>query len=247
VAGNILFAQAARRTAPPKTEFEEDIIPTSGGDLKITSLAKSSVMFTFDGKVIYVDPVAQFADYSRLPKADLILITNDESDHLDTKTIELLRKDGTALVVCPFCARDLPTGTIMINGETQTVAGLKIEAVPAYNIKGRGGNGKPFTVKGTANGYVVTFGDKRVYVASQTENVPEVKALRNIDVAFLPVNNTGFGAQLNTMNHEMFIDTVKTIRPKIVFPYNFGNNDPQMLARLVAGEQGIEVRVHKMN
>ena len=135
----------------------------------------------------------------------------------------------------------------MINGETQTVAGLTIEAVPAYNIKGRGGNGKPLTVKGTANGYVVTFGDKRVYVASQTENVPEVKALRNIDAAFLPVNNTGFGAQLSTMNHEMFIDTVKTMRPKIVFPYNFGNNDPQKLAGLVAGEQGIEVRVRKMN
>ena len=135
----------------------------------------------------------------------------------------------------------------MINGETQTVAGFSIEAVPAYNIKGRGGNGKPFTVKGTANGYVVTFGDKRVYVASQTENVPEVKALKNIDVAFLPVNNTGFGAQLNTMNHEMFVDTVKAMRPKIVFPYNYGNNDPQMLAQLVAGEQGIEVRVRKMN
>jgi len=247
VAGNILFARRARRTEAPKTQFEEDVIPTSRGDLKITSLAKSSVMFTFEGKVIYVDPVAQFADYSRLPKADLILITNDESDHLDTKTIELLSKNGTALVVCPFCSIDLPTGTIMINGETQTVAGLRIEAVAAYNIKGRGGNGKPFTVKGTANGYVVTFGDKRVYVASQTENVPEVKALRNIDVAFLPVNNTGFGAQLNTMNHEMFADTVKAMRPKIVFPYNYGNNDPQTLAQLVAGEQGIEVRVRKMN
>ena len=77
----------------------------------------------------------------------------------------------------------------------ETVAGLKIEAVPAYNIKGRGGNGKPNTSKGSANGYVITFGDKRVYVAGETENVPEVKALKQIDVAFLPVNDTGWVAQ----------------------------------------------------
>ena len=246
--GNILFAATAgpRRQAGVKTQFEEDTIPTSRGDLKITPVAKSSVMFNFDGKVVYVDPVAEFADYSRLPKADLILITHFESDHLDPETIQLLTKNGTELVVCPHCWKDLPNGRIMINGETQTIAGFRIEAIPAYNIKGRGGNGKPVTPKGTANGYIITFADKRVYVAGQTEDTPEVKALQNIDVAFLPVNNTGFGVQLNTMNHAMFVDTVRTMRPKIVFPYNFGNNDPATLGGLVRGEQGIEVRIRDM-
>jgi len=145
----------------------------------------------------------------------------------------------------------------MINGETQTVAGLKIEAVPAYNIKGRGGNGKPNTPKGIANGYVITFGDKRVYVASETENVPEVKALKQIDVAILsvndtgigvvPSNNTGLGVVLRTMTPAMFADTVKTMRPKIVLPYAYSKNDPKALAALVKDEQGIEVRVPELN
>lgn len=141
----------------------------------------------------------------------------------------------------------------MINGETRTVAGLKIEAVPAYNIKGRGGNGKPSTSKGTSNGYVITFGDKRVYVAGETEDVPEVKALKQIDVAFLPVNNrgtgvvSGVGVLLRTMTPAMFTDTVMAIRPKIVFPYAYSNNDPKTLAALAKDEKGIEVRVRELN
>jgi L-ascorbate metabolism protein UlaG (beta-lactamase superfamily) len=238
-----------RRPAAPavqKTKFEEDVINTSRGDLKITSIAHSSVMFTFGGKVIDVDPVGRYADYSSLPKADVILVTHPDPDHLDVATVKALSKENTALVACPFCSLFLPAGTVMINGETETVGGFKVEAVPAYNIKGKGGNGKPTTAKGSANGYVITFGDKRVYVAGETENIPEVKALKQIDVAFLPVNNTGLGVQLKTMTPAMYADTVKTMRPKIVFPYDYGNNDPQMLANLVKGELGIEVRIHDM-
>ena len=125
--------------------------------------------------------------------------------------------------------------------------------MPAYNIKGRGGNGKPTTSRGSANGYVITFGDKRVYVSGETENVPEVKALKQIDVACLTINNTGLGVVpsneteggtvLRTMTPAMFADTVKTMRPKIVVPYNYGRNDPKALAAMVKDEQGVEVRV----
>jgi L-ascorbate metabolism protein UlaG (beta-lactamase superfamily) len=229
-----------------KTKFEEDVIKTARGDLKITSIAHSSVMFTFAGKVVDVDPVGRYADYSSLPKADVILVTHPDPDHLDVATVKALSTDKTALIACPFCSLFLPTGTVMINGETQTVDGFKVEAVPAYNIKGKGGNGKPTTEKGSANGYVITFGDKRVYVAGETENTPEVKALKQIDVAFLPVNNTGLGVQLKTMTPAMYADTVKTMRPKVVFPYDYGNNDPQTLADLVKDEPGIEVRIHDM-
>jgi L-ascorbate metabolism protein UlaG (beta-lactamase superfamily) len=246
-----------RRPAAPavkRTKFEEDVVKTSRGDLKITSIANYSLMFSFNGKVVAVDPIGRFADYSLLPpKADVILVTHSGPDHLDPAAVKALSTDKTALVVCPNCSLDLPTGTVMINGETQTVAGLKIEAVPAYNIKGRGGNGKPNTSRGSANGYVITFGDKRVYVAGETENVPEVKTLKQIDVALLSVNDTGLGVVpsndteggvvLRTMTPAMFADAVKTMRPKIVLPYAYSKNDPKALAAMLKNEKEIEVRV----
>jgi L-ascorbate metabolism protein UlaG (beta-lactamase superfamily) len=193
-----------------------------------------------------VDPVGETADYSLLPKADLILVTHEDPDHLDPKAVRMLSTNKTALIVCPHCSKDLPAGTIMINGETETVAGFKIEAIPAYNILGRGGNGKPYTPRGSANGYVITFGDKRVYVAGVSENIPEMKALKQIDAAFLPINDSGRGIALRTMNPAMFADAVKAVRPKILFPYNYGNNDPKAIADLVKDEQGIDLRVRDM-
>jgi L-ascorbate metabolism protein UlaG (beta-lactamase superfamily) len=230
--------EAARQAKPAvkKTKFEEDTIKTSGGDLKITSIAAYSLMFTYQGKVIDVDPVGRAADYSELPKADVILVTHVGPDHVDPATVKLLSTDKTALMICPQCSIFLPSGTIMINGETKTVAALKIEAVPAYNIAGRFGVYHPN--KGAANGYVITFGDKRVFVAGDTDNVPEVKALKRIDVAFLPV--------IKTMPPKMFAETVKSMQPKIVFPYSYGNNDPKALVALLKDDQGIDVRVRDM-
>jgi len=238
VARTYIGADKENRQAQPvvkKTKFEEDTIQTSGGDLKITSIAGYSVRFTYQGKVIDVDPVGRAADYSQLPKADVILVTHLGPGHVDPATVKLLSTDKTALMVCPQCSLDLPTGTIMINDETKTVAGLKIEAVPAYEMKGRFGVFRP--TKGASNGYVITFGDKRVYVGGETQNSPEVKALKQIDAAFLPV--------IRTMPPAMFADTVKAIRPKIVFPYSYGNNDPKALAALVKDE-GIDVRVRDL-
>ena len=256
VARTYIGADRGRSPSAPvvkKTKFEEDVIQTSRGDLKITSIANYSLRFTFNGKVIDVDPVGRLADYSLLPKADVILVTHTGPDHLDPATIKSLSSDKTELLVCTHCWMYLQDGTIMINRETRTVAGLRIEAVPAYNIHGQLGNGKPNTSKATANGYLITFGDKRVYVAGETESVPEVKSQKQIDVAFLPVNNSGVGgagggaAALRTMRPAMFADTVKTMRPKIVFPYAYGNNDPKALGALLKDEQGIEVRVRDLN
>jgi L-ascorbate metabolism protein UlaG (beta-lactamase superfamily) len=235
-----------RLKAPPKTKFEEDAIKTSGGDLKITSVGHASLMFTFGGKIIHVDPVSDTADYSLLPKADLILITNEDPDHLDPKAVKMLSTEKTALIVCPNCSLYLPAGTIMINGETETVAGFKVEAVPAYNIFGRGGNGKPYTPRGSSNGYVITVGDKRIYVAGVTESIPEMQKLRPIDIAFLPLNETGRGVALRTMNPSMFTDAVAAIQPKILFPYNYGSNDPKVFADLVKNQQGVDLRVRDM-
>jgi len=128
----------------------------------------------------------------------------------------------------------------MANGDTRTVLGLPIQAVPAYNIAHKRPDGNPFHPKGSGNGYIVTFGDKRVYIAGDTENTPEMKALKAIDVAFLPMNLP------YTMTPEMVADAARAFRPKILYPYHYGETDTSQLVTLLQGEKGIEVRIRRM-
>ncbi len=214
--------------------FEEDVIPTSSGDLKITFLGHGTLMFTFGEKIIHVDPFSQVADYTQLPKADLILVTHEHGDHFDLKVIEMITKDGTELVLTKTCSEEASGGKVMANGDVETIAGFRIEAVPAYNLA------QPFHPKGVGNGYVITLGDKRVYVAGDTENTPEMKVLEDIDVAFLPMNLP------YTMTPEMVADAAKTFQPKILYPYHFGSTDTEELLALMKDEAGIEVRIRDM-
>lgn len=223
------------------TEFEEDIIKTSKGDLKITFIGHGTLMFTFGGKVIHVDPVGRYADYSKLPKADMILVTHEHGDHLDSKAIGLIRKEKTDLILTQKCAEKGETGIIMKNGDVKTVQGLKIEAIPAYNIVHMRSGSSPFHPKGHGNGYVIRFANKRVYVAGDTENTPEMKKLKNIDIAFLPMNVP------YTMTPEMVADAAKVFMPKILYPYHFGRTDTSKLVALLKDKKGIEVRIRKLN
>lgn len=145
-------------------------------------------MFAFNGKIIHVDPYGRLTDYSKLPKADMIFVTHDHRDYLDPKVLEILRTEKTRIVIPEICAKSISGGTIMKNGDVIEIEGLKIEAVPAYNIVQMRSEGKPFHPKGAGNGYVITFGDTRVYVAGDTENIPEMKDLPDVDIAFLPMN-----------------------------------------------------------
>ena len=175
-----------------------------------------------------------------MPKADIILITHEHRDHLDSKAISRIRKEGTEIVLTEKCAAMLKRGTVMKNGDTRTVSGLKIEAVPAYNIVHKRPSGDPFHPRGVGNGYIITFGDKRLYVAGDTENIPEMAQLKDIAVAFLPMNLP------YTMTPEMAADAAKSFRPKILYPYHFGKTDTGELVRLLAAEKDIEVRIRKM-
>jgi L-ascorbate metabolism protein UlaG (beta-lactamase superfamily) len=220
--------------------FQKDVIPTNAGPLEITFIGHGTLMFTFGGKVIHVDPVGEYADYNTLPKADLILITHQHRDHLDPKVIEMVRKPDTQVVVNPVGADRVPGGVVMKNGEVKTVAGFTLEAVPAYNLVHKRESGEPFHPKGQGNGYIMSFGDKRVYVAGDTENTPEMKALKNIDVAFLPMNLP------YTMTPEMVADAARAFKPKILYPYHFGQTDTaQLMARLKDSPE-IEVRVRRL-
>ena len=169
-------------------KFEEDIIKTSKGDLKLTFIGHGTLMFTFNGKVIHIDPVGREADYTKLPKADIIFVTHEHGDHLDSKVINILRKEKTDILLTKLCAEKVEGGIIMKSGDAKTVQGLKIETIPAYNIVHMRQRAIPFHPKGNGNGYVITFANKRVYIAGDTEDTPEMKALKNIDIAFLPMN-----------------------------------------------------------
>lgn len=219
---------------------EADVLKTSSGELKITFIGHSSLMFTFGGKVLHVDPVSQMGDYTKLPKADIILITHDHFDHLDPKTIALLSTAKTELILTETCAGQVKGGVVMKNGDTKTAAGVKIEAVPAYNIVHMSAPGQPFHPKGKGNGYVFTFGDKRIYVAGDTENIPEMKALAGVDCAFLPMNLP------YTMTPEMVADAARTLKPKILYPYHTGDTDTSRIVALLKDTPGIEVRIRKM-
>jgi L-ascorbate metabolism protein UlaG (beta-lactamase superfamily) len=227
-------------SAAAKEPFETDIIKTSADDLKITFIGHGTLMFTFGTKIIHVDPFTKVADYAKFPKADVILITHEHRDHLDLKALALVRTEKTKVVLTEACSKQVKNGIIMKNGDVQTVNGLKIEAIPAYNLVHKRDNGQPFHRKGAGNGYIITFGDKRVYVAGDTENILEMKSLREIDCAFLPMNLP------YTMTPEMVADAAKAFRPKILYPYHFGDTDTSKLLKLLQDQKEIEVRIRNM-
>jgi L-ascorbate metabolism protein UlaG (beta-lactamase superfamily) len=226
--------------AVAQEEFETDVIKTAAGDLKITFIGHGSLMFTFGSKIIHVDPVRREADYATMPKADIILVTHEHRDHLDSAAIVSISTEKTKIILTENCAKKITGGLIMKNGDVDTVAGLKIEAVPAYNLVHKRKNGLPFHPQGEGNGYVITFGDKRVYVAGDTENTPEMKKLSGIDIAFLPMNLP------YTMTPEMVADAARAFKPKILYPYHYGETDPYKLVELLKEVKAIEVRIRKM-
>ena len=233
--GDCAMAQPAA-----EKEFEEDVVKTETGDLKITCIGHGTLMLTYQAKIIHVDPVSREADYTKLPKADLVLITHEHGDHLDPKALSLVRKDPTNVVLTTICAERVAGGIVMKNGDVQTIGGFKIEAVPAYNIVHQRGNGQPFHPKGSGNGYIVTFGKTRVYIAGDTENTPEMKALKKIDIAFLPMNLP------YTMTPAMVADAAQAFKPKVLYPYHYGRTDPNELVNLLKDSEDIEVRVRKL-
>ena len=220
--------------------FDKDVIKTAKGDLEITFIGHGSLMLKFGGKIIHVDPFSKLADYAKLPKADLVFITHEHQDHLDPVALQLVTTAKTVVVLTEKCAEKLPGGIIMRNGDVRKVEGITVEAVPAYNLVQKRDNGQPYHPKGVGNGYVLTFADKRVYIAGDTENVPEMGLLKRIDIAFLPMNLP------YTMTPEMVADAARSFRPKVLYPYHYGETDPARLVTLLKESPDIEVRIRRM-
>ena len=221
-------------------QFEKDTISTSDGNLVITFIGHASLIFNYNNMVIHVDPFGRLADYSALPKADIILITHEHGDHCDPEAVKEIRTENTDIILTEACTGKISNGIVMKNGDVKTVKGIKIEAVPAYNIVHKRDNGEPFHPKGVGNGYVIHFGNKKVYIAGDTENIPEMKDLKNINIVFLPMNLP------YTMTPEMVADAAKSFKPKILYPYHYGETDVSKIVDLMKDTKGVEVRIRKM-
>ncbi len=217
--------------APPAP----DTIPAAGGSITITPINHATVEFAHAGTVILVDPTSQ-GSYAGLPAPDLILITDIHGDHLDPVTVAKVKKAGTTIVAPAAAASKLEGAIVMANGETKTVDGVGLEAVPMYNLTRGPSAGQLYHTKGRGNGYVVTLGGKRIYLAGDTECTPEMKALKNIDVAFVPMNLP------YTMPPSEAADCVKAFMPKIVYPYHYRGSDLNEFAAALKGT-GIDVRL----
>ena len=236
----IAAAAAVVLSAGPATGFESEFLDRSPTSPEITFIGHGTLMFRQGATVIHVDPWGQLADYGKLPKADLVLITHEHRDHLDLQAIEAVRKDSTVIVTPETAAKQIKGAVVMKNGDVKTILGIPVEAVPAYNLVHMRSPGTPYHPKGAGNGYIITFKDKRVYIAGDTENTPEMKALKDIYAAFLPMNLPF------TMTPDMVADAARAFRPKILYPYHFGETDVQKLVMLLKDEKGIEVRIRNM-
>lgn len=229
------LASMVRMTGLVHAAAEPQIFPTSAGSVKITPLNHASTLIEAGGKVIYLDP-AKPVKFSGLPKADLILITDIHGDHMDPDSIKDVSKSDTEIFAAPAVVQTVTSAKPIANGETKTWQGWTIEAIPAYNLKRGPAPGKLFHDKGRGNGYVLTYGGKRFYFSGDTEGVPEMRALKNIDVAFVCMNLP------YTMPPEEAADAVKAFHPKIVIPYHYRGSDLSVFQKALEGT-GIEVRL----
>ncbi len=208
---------------------------TSSGTVKITPIQHASLMIEAGGQIIHIDPWSN-GNYDGLPPADLILITDIHGDHMDPKMLSQVAKPGGVILAPAAVAETVKNATVIRNGETKTVGPFTIEAVPMYNLKRGPEPGKLFHDKGRGNGYIVTYGGKRFYFSGDTEGTPEMRALKNIDVAFVCMNLP------YTMPPDEAADAVRAFHPKIVIPYHYRGSDLSVFEKALAGS-GIEVRI----
>jgi len=208
---------------------------TAAGPVRITPIYHASVLLQAGGKNIYVDPVRP-GNFDGLPQADLILITHDHGDHMDPATISKLSKPDTQIMAPLAVVQTVTNASPITNGETKTWGAWTIEAVPMYNLKRGPGPGVLYHPKGRGNGYVLTYGGKRFYFSGDTEDIPEMRALKNIDVAFVCMNLP------YTMTPDEAADAVKAFHPRVVIPYHYRNSNLAEFQKDLQGT-GIEVRL----
>jgi L-ascorbate metabolism protein UlaG (beta-lactamase superfamily) len=244
-----LVAVLGLTTACAQKSYEVDEFKTkSGKTVKFHALMHACIRIEMDGKEIQIDPVAKLGDrtvdYAAMPKADYIFVTHEHGDHYDAKSIKQLTGEKTQLVMNKRCADMYGAGKVMVrsalgtlrsakNGDKLQLADISVEAVPAYNYtEGH----TQFHPKGRDNGYILTIDGLRIYIAGDTEDIPEMSKIKDIDIAFLPCN------QPYTMTPDQLIRAAKVIKPKVLFPYHYGQTDLSGVPAALKGT-GIDVRI----
>ena len=220
---------------PAMAVAQTQSFPTSAGAVQITPIYHATARITAGGDTIYIDP-AKPAKVEGGPKADLILITDIHGDHMDATDVTALSKDGTTVIAPAAVAKTITQAKVLANGETTSWKKWKITAVPMYNINHNQPSGAPYHDKGRGNGYVLNYGGKNFYFAGDTEGVPEMRALKNIDVAFIPMNLP------YTMTPAEAADAVKAFHPKVAIPYHYKGQDIEVFKKALEGS-GVEVRL----
>ena len=227
----ITFAATAqqRQTDTFKTQ--------SGKEVKFTCIKHASIQIEYDGMFFYIDPVTTLkpqTDYTTMPRANYIFITHEHADHFDRMALTQLVTTNTVVFTNPNVSKLFRNARVMNNGDKAVFGdSLMLEAVPAYNsTPGR----EQFHPKGRDNGYILTLDGLRIYIAGDTEDIPEMQNIKDIDIAFLPCN------QPYTMTTDQLVRAAKTIKPKVLFPYHY-NDTPVSKAKLQLAGTGIDVRI----
>jgi L-ascorbate metabolism protein UlaG (beta-lactamase superfamily) len=218
-------------------EVKPDTIPAEEGAIQIQPINHATFEMEWNGKTILVDPVGGAQKYERTP--DLILVTDIHGDHFNADTLKGVAKEKTKIVAPEAVASKLASGlkertVLLANGDEKEVEGIKIQAIPMYNLTQ---DRLKYHTKGRGNGYLITLGGKRIYISGDTEDIPEMRALKNIDVAFVCMNLP------YTMTVEQAADAVKAFKPKIVYPYHYRGSDVEKFKVLVGNDSGTEVRL----
>ena len=234
----LLMAVLGLNTACGQSPYEVDEFTTaSGKTVKFHALMHACIRIQYDGKEIQIDPVSKLGNrsvnYAAMPKADYIFVTHEHADHYDAAALKTLSADKTQLVMNKRCADMYGSGKVMKNGDKLQLADVSVEAVPAYNsTPGR----EQFHPKGRDNGYILTIDGLRIYIAGDTEDIPEMSQIKDIDIAFLPCN------QPYTMTPDQLVRAAKVIKPKVLFPYHYGQTDLSSIPAQLEGT-GIDVRI----
>lgn len=223
--------------------LEGDVLPTSNGPLVIHPILHGTFAMQWQGKIIYVDPFGGEQAFLGLERPDLVLITDIHGDHMSPATLEVVLQDATRIVAPSAVQEQLPEAmkgktSVIDNGESIELLGLTITAMPMYNLPETPESRHP---KGRGNGYVIEIGGKRVYISGDTHDIPEMRSLKHIDIAFVCMNPP------NTMSMEQAADAVLAFKPAIVYPFHFrsrsGLSDVEGFKRIVSANKNIEVRL----
>lgn len=217
---------------------ESDKFDTGKGSLEIVFLGHASLAMEFQGALIYIDPVSQYGEFSKFPDANLILVTHEHGDHLDKTAIGSIKSSSTRILLPAATQKKFGDGEILEHGRKLESLGITVEAVPAYNVSAGKTGYHPKERKD--NGYILTVGKLRIYIAGDTEPIPEMASFGHIDIAFLPMN------QPYTMTPSQAAEAARVLKPAILYPYHFGSTDTALLAKLLADAPGIEVRIRKL-